>query len=142
MEVSESDDHIPLVINGIERKFIRGSLTNNNIGEFPMFFLPLQKSKNKPFDLDFPKGNRTQKLGAYVFYLIGKGFTAEQAFETIRLMNQFVFEEPIPEDILDAQILNESTLKKRRNSSRPEKTRISHSLILPKKSLNGSTLSR
>ena len=40
----ESDDHIPLVINGIERKFIRGSLTNNNIGEFPMFFLPLQKT--------------------------------------------------------------------------------------------------
>lgn len=108
----ESDDHIPLVINGIERKFIRGSLTNNNIGEFPIFFLPLQKSKNKPFDLDFPKGDRTQKLGAYVFYLVSKGFTAEQAFETIRFMNQFVFEEPIPEDILNAQILNESTLKK------------------------------
>ena len=108
----ESDDHIPIVINGIERKFIRGSLTNNNIGEFPMFFLPLQKSKNKPFDLDFPKGDRTQKLGAYVFYLVSKGFTAEQAFETIRFMNQFVFEEPIPEDILNAQILNDSTLKK------------------------------
>ena len=108
----ESDDHIPIVINGIERKFIRGSLTNNNIGEFPMFFLPLQKSKNKPFDLDFPKGDRTQKLGAYVFYLVSKGYTAEQAFETIRFMNQFVFEEPIPEDILNAQILNDSTLKK------------------------------
>ena len=108
----ESDDHIPLVINGIERKFIRGSLTNNNIGEFPIFLLPMQKSKNKPFDLDFPKGDRTQKLGAYVFYLVSKGFTAEQAFKTIRFMNQFVFEEPIPEDILNAQILNGSTLKK------------------------------
>lgn len=108
----ESDDHIPLVINGIERKFIRGSLTNNNIGEFPIFLLPMQKSKNKPFDLDFPKGDRTQKLGAYVFYLVSKGFTAEQAFETIRFMNKFVFEEPISEDILNAQILNESTLKK------------------------------
>ena len=108
----ESDDHIPLVINGIERKFIRGYLTNNNIGEFPIFLLPLQKSKNKPFDLDFPKGDRTQKLGAYVFYLVSKGFTAEQAFKTIRFMNQFVFEEPIPEDILNAQILNENTLKK------------------------------
>ena len=108
----ESDDHIPIVINGIERKFIRGSLTNNNIGEFPMFFLPLQKSKNKPFDLDFPKGDRTQKLGAYVFYLVSKGYAAEQAFQIIRLMNRYVFEEPIPEDTLNAQILNDSTLKK------------------------------
>lgn len=121
----ESDDHIPLVINGIERKFIRGSLTNNNIGEFPIFLLPLQKSKNKPFDLDFPKGDRTQKLGAYVFYLVNKGFTAEQAFKTIRFMNQFVFEEPIPEDILNAQILNESTLKK---AQEQQQTRESKSL--------------
>lgn len=27
----ESDDHIPLQINGIERKFIRGSITNTNV---------------------------------------------------------------------------------------------------------------
>ena len=108
----ESDDHIPLMINGVERKFIRGSITNTNVSELPIYLRPLQKSRNKPFDLDFPKGNRTQKLGAYVFYLVSKGFTAEQAFETIRLMNQFVFEEPIPEDTLNAQVLNESTLKK------------------------------
>ena len=108
----ESDDHIPLQINGIERKFIRGSITNTNVSELPIYLRPLQKSKNKPFDLDFPKGDRTQKLGAYVFYLVSKGFTAEQSFETIRLMNKFMFEEPIPEDILNAQILNESTLKK------------------------------
>ena len=108
----ESDDHIPLMINGVERNFIRGSITNTNVSELPTYLRPLQKSKNKPFDLDFPKGDRTQKLGAYVFYLVSKGFTAEQAFETVRLMNKFVFEEPIPEDILNAQILNESTLKK------------------------------
>lgn len=82
----ESDDHIPLQINGIERKFIRGSITNTNVSELPIYLRPLQKSKNKPFDLDFPKGDRTQKLGAYVFYLVSKGFTAEQSFETIRLM--------------------------------------------------------
>lgn len=105
------DDHIPLMKNGIERPFFKGSIDNIDVDELPPFLYPLQKA-NAKFKLDFPEGDRTQKLGAYLFYLIKKDFTQEQAFQVIELMNAYVFENPIPEDILKAQILNESTLKK------------------------------
>lgn len=107
-----SDDHIPLKINGVEREFFKGSITNEDIDELPPLLYPLQGYKNKPFMLDFPEGDRTQKLGAYVFYLVGKGYTADQAFQIVRLMNSYIFENPIPDNTLNAEILNDSTLKK------------------------------
>lgn len=106
------DDHIPLVINGVERQFFKGSITNTDIDDLPCFLMPLQKAKDKPFDLTFPSGDRTQKLCAYLFHLIKKGYSAEETFSIIRLMNDHVFEDPIPEDTLTAQILNDSTLAK------------------------------
>ena len=56
------DDHIPLVINGVERQFFKGSIMNTDVDELPVFLMPLQKSKDKPFELDFPSGDRTQRL--------------------------------------------------------------------------------
>lgn len=93
----KSDDHIPLKINGVERKFFKGSIDNEDIDELPYFLYPLQKGQ-KPFEIDFPEGDRTQKLGAYLFYLVDKGYSAEQAFEIVRLINDYVFETPIPDD--------------------------------------------
>ena len=107
-----SDDHIPLQINGKKRKFFKGSLDNTDVDELPFFLFPLQKGKTKPFDLDFPSGDRTQRIGAYLFYLIKKGYSAEQAFQIVELMNSYVFSDPIPEETLKAEILNEKTLNK------------------------------
>lgn len=107
-----SNDHIPLKINGVERVFFKGLITNEDVDELPPFLYPLQGYKNKPFILDFPNGDRTQKLGAYIFYLVKKGYTADQTFQIVRLMNGYIFENPIPEKTLEAEILNESTLKK------------------------------
>ena len=64
-----SDDHIPLKINGVERKFFKGSITNEDIDELPPFLYPLQMD-NAKFKVEFPEGDRTQRLGAYVFYLV------------------------------------------------------------------------
>ena len=61
-----SDDHIPLQINGVRREFFKGSLDNTDVDELPFFLYPLQKGKTKPFDLDFPSGDRTQRIGAYL----------------------------------------------------------------------------
>ena len=109
----ESDDHIPLVINGIERQFFKGSIDNTDVDELPFYLSPLQKSKEKPFLMDFPVGNRTQHLGGYLFHLVEKkGFTAEQAFEIVRLMNEYIFENPKKPQELEAEILNDSTMKK------------------------------
>lgn len=106
-----SDDHIPLKINGVERKFFKGSITNEDIDELPPFLSPLQMD-NAAFKIDFPEGERTQKLGAYLFHLVNKGFTGDQAFQIVRIMNGYVFENPIPDKTLEAEILNDSTLKK------------------------------
>lgn len=106
-----SDDHIPLKINGVERKFFKGSITNEDIDELPPFLYPLQMDNTK-FKVEFPEGERTQKLGAYLFHLVNKGFTGDQAFQIVRVMNGYVFENPIPDKTLEAEILNESTLKK------------------------------
>ena len=122
-----SDDHIPLRINGIERQFFKGSLHNEDIDELPSFLYPLQKNMDKPFKIDFPEGERTQALGAYLFHLVNKGYTAEQAFEIVRLMNQYIFDKPIPDDLLNSQILNDKTFEKLAENERDQKDKsLSH----------------
>ena len=119
----DSDDHIPLKVNGVERVFIKGSLHNDDIDELPFFLYPLQKSKERPYDITFPSGARTQELGGYLFHLVraevkGLHITPEQAFNIVRYMNNYVFEEPIPENSLNAEILNDSTLEKLKASQK------------------------
>lgn len=107
-----SDDHIPLKVNGVKRKFFKGSIDNEDVDELPYFLYPLQMD-NASFKVEFPEGDRTQHLGAYLFYLVGKkGYSTEQAFEIVRLMNQYIFESPIPDELLNSQILNDSTFDK------------------------------
>lgn len=53
----------------------------------------------KPFELSFPQGDRTGRLGGYIFYLIDVDFSTEQVFQIIEIMNRFTFDTPIPEDI-------------------------------------------
>lgn len=109
---SEHDDHIPLKVNGVKRKFFKGCIDNEDIDELPYFLYPLQMD-NASFKVEFPEGDRTQHLGGYLFYLVGKkGYSAEQAFEVVRLMNQYIFDSPIPDDLLNSQILNDTTFDK------------------------------
>lgn len=130
-----SDDHIPLKVNGVERTFFKGSLQNNDIDELPFFLYPLQKAKERPYDITFPSGARTQELGGYLFHLVktemkGLHVTSEQAFDIVRYMNNYVFEEPIPEDSLNAEILNDSTFEKLKASQREKAEKnLSHVFI-------------
>ncbi len=125
-----SDDHIPLQINRVKREFFRGSLENDDVDELPFFLFPLQGLHSKPFDLDFPSGKRTQKIGAYLFHLVQKkGYSVEQAFQIIELMNGYVFADPIPEETLKAEILNEKTMNKLKESQKdnaPSHSEVAH----------------
>lgn len=110
----ESDDHIPLKVNTHQRQIFSDPDT---IDELPFFLKPIQKSLKRPFDMDFLPGERTQPLGGFLFYLVrDKAFSADQAFECVRIMNDYVFDNPIPTDTLDAQILNDSTFDKLQNA--------------------------
>ena len=105
----ESDDHIPLMVNGIERKLIDA---DKDVPVCPKWLIWIQKSRNKPINLNFEKGDRTNPLGAYVLWLTSKkGFTQEEAFQVIEIINES-FDDPIPCDLLYSQILNESTAVK------------------------------
>lgn len=106
------DDHIPLKINGIERTFFKGSVDNTDIDELPPFLYPLQKGRTRPFNMDFQEGNRTNSFGGYMFHLVNKGFSAEQIFQIIELMNEYVLDDPLSEDELKATTLNENTFAK------------------------------
>lgn len=127
-----SDDHIPLMVNGVKREFFKGAIDNRDVDELPFFLFPLQAYKHKSFDLSFPEGDRTQRLGAYLFHLVTKkGYSAEQAFKIIRYMNQYVFESPIPEDVLNSQILNDktlSTLKDSQKQNTPGHSEVAHEI--------------
>lgn len=126
-----SDDHIPLKVNGVQRTFFKGSLQNGDIDELPFFLLPLQKAKERPFDITFHEGERTQEIGGYLFHLVNKkGFSPEQAFDIVRYMNDYVFETPIPQKSLKAEILNDSTLKKlKQNQQEQAQKKLSHDAV-------------
>ena len=107
-----SDDHIPIKIGRTVRQFFKGSIDNTDVDELPFFLYPLQKGMNRPINMTFPEGDRTQPLGGYLFQLVNKGYSAEQAFQIVEIMNRYIFERPIPEDQLKSEILNDSTREK------------------------------
>ena len=108
----ENGDTIPLMINGIQRTFFKGSIINTEIDELPPFLYPLQKSKTKPLDLEFRSGNISNRLLSYLFALTKKGFIPEQAFLIVRLLNNYIIETPMTEKMLEKEVLNEETFKK------------------------------
>ena len=111
----ESGDVIPLMINGIERKFFKGSIEDTEIDELPSFLYPLQKSKAKPLDLEFRNGNIRNRLLSYLFALVKRGFVPEQAFLMVRLLNNYILDMPMTEKMLEREVLNEEILQKLRD---------------------------
>lgn len=108
----ESGDIITLMINGIERKFFKGSIEDTEIDELPPFLYPLQKSKTKPLDLEFRNGNIRNMLLSYLFALVKRGFIPEQAFLIVRLLNNNILGTPLTEKMLEREVLNEVIFKK------------------------------
>ena len=109
----ESDDHMCIKRKGRMLSVIKGDLWSTQPDPVPKFLYPLQKSKDKPFNMNFSEGDRTQPLGGYTRHLVGcKGFSTEDAFQIVQIINDFTFDNPIKQKILETQILNESTFQK------------------------------
>ncbi len=122
--------HIPYKVNGIMRQWVVGSLYNEDIDEIPLWLYPLQKSKDRPFNLDITSGSRNSALSSYLFYLVeNKQYTAENAFQIVRLMNDYVLPDPLPKDEIDT-ILRDETLHKLKEMEREKADKtISHSEV-------------
>ena len=102
-------------VNGIERQCFKGSIGNCDIDELPPALYPIQKSKERPFHMDFGSGNRNNTLSAFALHLPKEGISAEETVRIIKGMNQFVLEDPVSEDELNT-ILRPETLQKIRHN--------------------------
>lgn len=107
-----SDDHIAVKRQGKMLEWVKGDLYNYDVDYLPEWLYPMQKSRMKPFDLNILTGDRNNSLSAYAFHLVQKcNLSTEGAFKAIKLMNQYVLEEPLSDDEINV-ILREETLEK------------------------------
>ena len=104
-----------VVVNGIERQCFKGAIGDPGIDELPPALWPIQKSKDKPFCMDFSAGDRNNRLSAYALHLPKHGISAEETVQIIRGMNRYILEDPLDETELDV-ILREETLQKIRSN--------------------------
>lgn len=104
-----------VVVNGIERRCFKGSIGDSGIDELPPALWPIQKSRDKPFSMDFSAGDRNNRLSAYALHLPKHGISAEETVRIVRSMNQFILEDPLDDSEIDL-ILREETLQKIRSN--------------------------
>lgn len=100
-----------IFVNGHKREHFKGSLYNEDLDELPWFLYPLQKSKNKPFLLEFEAGDRNNHLSEYAFHLANKGFTADEVERIIKGLNAFFLKDPLTDSEIDT-ILRPETMEK------------------------------
>ena len=101
----------PIKVNGIERQIIKGSLTDAVIDQSAPALLPIQKSREKPFLMEFQQGDRNNHLSEYAFYLCRSGFQADAIKEVIQAINTYVLEDPLPDSEIET-ILRPETMEK------------------------------
>ena len=79
--------------------------------EVPRWLYPISNPSGKFQFKGMGEGaGRNQELFNYVVYLQAKGFKREEVKETIRIINQFVFAEPLPDSEVDL-ILRDDAFK-------------------------------
>ena len=97
-------------MNGVNRIWAMGDLFNEDIDFIPKELWPLQKSKNKPFDLNMDNA-RNNGFSSYAFHLANKGYDVDEIVSVIHGVNDYVLETPLGLDELDT-VLREGTLNK------------------------------
>ena len=100
------DSYQALKVNGVEREVIYDATTYQII---PKFLTPVKTNVNL---LDMVEGDgRNNTLFGYVLPLQQNGFTVEECRECIRIINDFVLKESLPENELDV-ILRDGAFNK------------------------------
>lgn len=95
--------------NGEERRIIYDILDGEEYQELPAFLQPI-KSKINFSDLEEGDG-RNQNLYTYILTLQSNGFTKEEARETLHVINDYVFLEPLSENEINTLSRDEAFQK-------------------------------
>lgn len=84
--------------NGKDREIIYDVLDGEEYQQLPAFLRPI---KPKPDFSEMEEGDgRNQKLYNYILTLQSNGFTKDQARETLQIINDYIFTDPLPENEL------------------------------------------
>lgn len=95
--------------NGKERPIIYDILDGEKYQELPAFLQPI---KPKPNFSELEEGDgRNQKLYTYILTLQANGFTKEEARETLHIINDYVFSDPLDEKELETLSRDEAFQK-------------------------------
>lgn len=76
------------------------------LAEIPFFFKLLKYKTHKPFVGMTEGDGRNSALFEWIIPLLNEGFTKEQVFDIIALVNEFVFDEPLSEEEIDNMTVN------------------------------------
>ena len=111
LEAHVTNIHEPIVVNGVKRQIITGSLEDADIDCLAPALIPIQKSKEKPFSMEFETGDRNNHLSEYAFYLSKFGLQADHIKEVIESINHYIMEDPLPNSEIET-ILRPETMEK------------------------------
>lgn len=111
LEAHVTNMHEPIVVNGVKRQMIIGSLEDADIDCLAPALIPIQKPKEKPFLMEFETGDRNNHLSEYAFYLSRFGLQADHIKEVIESINHYIMEDPLPDNEIET-ILRPETMEK------------------------------
>src|SRR5690606_38915356 len=98
---------VPLKINGTERKWLQETKT---IDPLPIWLIPIGKNI-----IDFSSmgegDGRNQSLFNYILKLQSEGLSKEEIREAIKLINDYVLKEPLPDKELETILRDEAFQK-------------------------------
>lgn len=96
----------PLKIEGQARKWVKRSA---DFDPLPKWLLPLSNHQNHVDDLR--TGERNQKLFTYILTLQRNGLSREEIRETIKIINRYILDDPLPDKEVNVILRDEAFLK-------------------------------
>lgn len=100
-----------LKYKGIEREILYDTTENDEAQELPRWLFPLKRKLNVKFwEMEAGSG-RNQSLFNYILILQDNDFTIEEIREIIRIINDYILTDPLPENELETILRDEAFQK-------------------------------
>ena len=106
IKVGVRNSYSILKFNNKEREILYDKLDDEEYEELPKWLLPIKTNQNF---LEMEEGSgRNQSLFNYILTLQSADFSAEEARETIRILNKYILAEPLSDDELEVILRDEA----------------------------------
>ena len=92
---------------GKDREWIQ-RIPEDQIERVPDYLRPVKAPDRFNFKMMSDGSGRNQELFNYIPFLVSKGFSRDQIIETIHIINDFVFKDPLPEGEIETILRDEA----------------------------------